>query len=171
MQRYNGTLPVTFIESGLQWYVLIPPSFPGPSSTISTNPDDSFRTYRDDNAWPPHQYIAIQALLSLPSNLTTSPLPTPPSNSSSYALIPSGQLNLAEDELPGQPIAPLSLGVNATKTGAGADINLVTVGGGSGNGSTVVNGGNATSGGGEGWRDVLVREVANRYVGSAFCSW
>ncbi|EIM86201.1 glycoside hydrolase [Stereum hirsutum FP-91666 SS1] len=138
MQRYNGTLPVTFIESGLQW---------------------------DDNAWPPHQYIAIQALLSLPSNLTTSPLPTPPTNASSYALIPSGQLSIAEDELPGQPIAPLSSGVNATKVGPGADINLL----GGGNGSTVLNGGSAA--GGEGWRDMLVREVANRYVGSAFCSW
>lgn len=68
--------------------------------------------------------------------------------------------------MPGQPIAPLSSGVNATKVGPGADINLV----GGGNGSTVLNGGNST-GGEEGWRDVLVREVANRYVGSAFCSW
>jgi alpha,alpha-trehalase len=34
---------------------------------------------------------------------------------------------------------------------------------------TVFNGGNATSG--EGWAFALQRELANRYMASAFCSW
>ena len=36
MNRYNGSLPVTFLETGLQWDA--------------------------PNAWPPHQYIALEAL-------------------------------------------------------------------------------------------------------------
>ncbi|ETW82190.1 glycoside hydrolase family 37 protein [Heterobasidion irregulare TC 32-1] len=75
LNRYNGTFPTTFLETGLQWDA--------------------------PNAWPPHQYIALEALRAM-------------------------------------------------------------------NG-TVVNGGNATEG--EGWRDVLARELANRYFSSAFCSW
>lgn len=132
LNRYNGTFPTTFLETGLQWDA--------------------------PNAWPPHQYIALEALRALPANLTTSTLPAAPGNGSTFALVPSGQLGLDESSLPGQL---LSLGKNATKTGSGADINRMN--------GTVVNGGNATEG--EGWRDVLARELANRYFSSAFCSW
>ncbi|KAH9831342.1 trehalase-domain-containing protein, partial [Rhodofomes roseus] len=133
MNRYNGSLPVTFLETGLQW--------------------DS------PNAWPPHQFIVLEALSALPSNLTSGALPTPASNESTYALVPAGQLGLAEDELPGQLLGA-GLG-NATRVGPGADISRLN--------GTVVNGGNATEG--EGWADVLKREVANRYFASALCSW
>ena len=48
-----------------------------------------------------------------------------------------------------------------TTTGPKADINRLN--------GTVLNGGNATSG--EGWAMTLQRELANRYLASAFCSW
>ncbi|EEB94678.1 hypothetical protein MPER_06469, partial [Moniliophthora perniciosa FA553] len=44
LNRYNGTYPSTFIETGSQW------DFP--------------------NAWPPHQYIILEALRNLPSDIT-----------------------------------------------------------------------------------------------------
>ena len=110
------------------------------------------------NAWPPHQFIVLEALRQLPSNITTSTLPLPPSNQSSFGLIPSGQIGLQEDQLPSQAITP---SVNNTKTGPGADLNRLN--------GTVVNGGNATNG--EGWARTLQRELANRYIASALCSW
>ncbi|TFK70552.1 glycoside hydrolase family 37 protein [Pluteus cervinus] len=136
MNRYNGTFPSTFVISGQQWDA--------------------------PNAWPPHQYIIIQALNQLPSNVTGGAIPTPPSGQSSFGLIPSGQLGLSEDQLPGQAVSVKNRQVvNATLTGPGADINTLS--------GTVVNGGNATSG--EGWGAALQRQMANRYITSAFCSW
>ena len=132
LRRYNGTYPTTFIESGLQWDA--------------------------PNAWPPHQYIALQALLGLSGNVSSGALPQPPSGQSAYALVPSGQLDVAENELPGQVAGN---GKNASSSGSGADINALN--------GTFVNGGNATTG--EGWRDALVRSLANRYFSSVFCSW
>ncbi|TFY66019.1 hypothetical protein EVG20_g5080 [Dentipellis fragilis] len=49
LNRYNGTFPTTSLKTGLQWDA----------------PD----------AWPPHQYIALQALAALPANITTNALP------------------------------------------------------------------------------------------------
>ncbi|KZT35404.1 glycoside hydrolase [Sistotremastrum suecicum HHB10207 ss-3] len=133
LNRYNGTFPVTFLTTGLQWDA--------------------------PNAWPPHQYIIVQALQSLPSNITSGAFPTPPSNQSTFALVPNGQIPLSETELPVQSIEG---GGNVTATsGPDVDINA-------GNG-TVFNGGNSTSG--EGWRDTMVRELTNRFMSSAFCSW
>jgi len=123
MNRYNGTLPTTFIETGLQWDM--------------------------PNAWPPHQYIALEALRNLPSNLTTNSIP----NGDSFSLIPSGQLGITKDQLPPQHIIG---GANVT-----SDINKFN--------GTVVNGGTVVSG--EGWSQALQRELANRYISSAFCSW
>ncbi|PCH40410.1 glycoside hydrolase family 37 protein [Wolfiporia cocos MD-104 SS10] len=133
LTRYNGSFPVTFLETGLQWDA--------------------------PNAWPPHQFIILEALEALPANVTTGSLPTPPSNASTYALVPAGQIGVAEGALPGQPI--LRMGANATKVGPAADINRLS--------GTVVNGGNATEG--EGWAHALQRELANRYFASALCSW
>ena len=45
LRRYNGTYLTTFVESGLLWDA--------------------------PNAWPPHQYIALQALRALPSNVSS----------------------------------------------------------------------------------------------------
>lgn len=132
LRRYNGTYPTTFIESGLQWDA--------------------------PNAWPPHQYIALQALLGLPSNVSSGAIPQPLSGQSAYALVPSGQLDVAENALPGQFIAN---GKNSSSTGSSADINALN--------GTFVNGGNAAAG--ESWRDALARGLANRYFTSAFCSW
>ena len=126
MNRYNGTFPTTFIESGLQWDA--------------------------PNAWPPHQYIAIEALRAIPSNVSTQSVPT--SSSSTFALIPAGQLGLEENQLPGQP---LFAGGNSSDP----DMNALN--------GTVLNGGNATSG--ETWSVTLQREMVNRYVTSALCSW
>ncbi|EKM49811.1 glycoside hydrolase family 37 protein [Phanerochaete carnosa HHB-10118-sp] len=132
LNRYNGTMPPTFMESGLQWDA--------------------------PNAWPPHQHIIIEALKALPANVSSGALPTPGNNQSTFDLIPQGQLSLSEDQLPGQLVIGMG---NATKTGPGADINTLN--------GTVVNGGNATEG--EGWSQMLQRELANRYFASALCSW
>jgi alpha,alpha-trehalase len=130
LARYNGTLPVTFLSTGQQWDA--------------------------PNAWPPHQYIALEALRGLPANVTSMPWST--NGSSTFSLIPSGQLGVAESALPAQPLAP---GTNASMSGAAADVNLQN--------GTVANGGNATAG--EGWAAALQRALANRYVASALCSW
>ena len=115
--------------------------------------------YRDaPNAWPPHQFIVLEALRQLPSNISSGSLPLPSGNQSTFDLIPSGQIGLSEDQLPGQAITGT---VNNPKTGPGADLNKLD--------GTIVNGGNATSG--EGWAQTLQRELANRYIASAFCSW
>ena len=96
----------------------------------------------------------------MPSNLTTNALPTPGSGQSTYNLIPAGQLNFTEAQLPGQPYHD-DQSVNMTATGPGSDVNMLN--------GTVVNGGNATAG--EGWADTLKREMVNRYVTSVLCSW
>ena len=70
LRRYNGTYLTTFVESGLQWDA--------------------------PNAWPPHQYIALQALRALPSKVSSGAIPQPPSGESAFALVPSGQLGLQE---------------------------------------------------------------------------
>ena len=127
MDRYNGTFPTTFIETGLQWDL--------------------------PNAWPPHQYIALEALRNLPANLTTNALPQPGKGGNSFDLVPSGQLGITEDQLLPQHIRG---GGNVTE-----DINKLN--------GTVVNGGTATDG--EGWSHTLQRELANRYTAAAFCSW
>ncbi|KAI5118081.1 hypothetical protein M0805_009161 [Coniferiporia weirii] len=129
MNKFNGTLPTTYIATGQQWDA--------------------------PNAWPPHQFIAISALGNLPANITTTPVPKPPSGQSSFALIPAGQLGIEESALPGQPIAP---GVNAS---VGSDVSTLD--------GTVLNGGNATAN--ETWAVTLQREMANRYITSALCSW
>ena len=95
MNRYNGTFPATFIDTGFQWDA--------------------------PNTWPPHQYIILQALRALPANITTNPLPTPGEKKSSFDLIPSGQLGIKESDLPGQPVHS----GNATHTGPAADINAL----------------------------------------------
>ncbi|KAG6841026.1 hypothetical protein C0991_002574 [Blastosporella zonata] len=137
LNRYNGTFPSTFIETGLQWDA--------------------------PNTWPPHQYIALQALRALPSNLTSGAIPSPSSNQSTFNLIPNGQLGIAESQLPGQPLNTDAKGnvVNATTSGPSADINRLN--------GTVLNGGHATDA--EGWGNALQRQLANRYMASALCSW
>ncbi|KAJ3558853.1 hypothetical protein NP233_g11413 [Leucocoprinus birnbaumii] len=134
LNRYNGTYPTTFVDTGLQWDA--------------------------PNTWAPHQYIVLQALRALPANVSGGALPTPGQGNSTFNLIPSGQLGLAENQLPQQPRINSQAG-NFTSTGSGADVNTLN--------GTVVNGGNATDG--EGWSQRLQRELANRYITSAFCSW
>ena len=117
--------------------------------------------YRDaPNAWPPHQYIALEALRALPLNITSNPIPKPSSGQSTFSLIPSGQLGLTEEQLPSQILRGTQ---NATKTGSAADINAQP------SSFSVINGGNGTRG--EGWAHALERELANRYMTSALCSW
>jgi alpha,alpha-trehalase len=119
--------------------------------------------FRDcPNTWAPHQYIALQALRALPSNVSTGELPIPDSGKSSFDLIPSDQLGLAENQLPQQPKTNNAADGNFTNTGPDADINQIS--------GTVVNGGNTTDGAGS-WSRILQRELANRYITSAFCSW
>jgi alpha,alpha-trehalase len=132
LRRYNGTYPTSFVESGLQWDA--------------------------PNCWPPHQYIALQALRALPVNVSSGAIPQPPNEKSGFELVPSGQLGLRENDLPGQLIGN---GKNASSSGSRADINALN--------GTFVNGGSPTAG--EGWRDALARGLANRYFTSALCSW
>ncbi|KAJ7366222.1 trehalase [Mycena albidolilacea] len=136
LNRYNGTVPVTFIETGLQWDA--------------------------PNAWPPHQYVALQALRALPANVTTGALPTPAAGAGSFSLVPAGQLGVEEAALPVQALSGTS---NASTSGAAADVGARGAGAGGG----VVNGGNAT--GAAGWADALGVQLANRYVAGALCSW
>ena len=110
------------------------------------------------NAWPPHQHIIVEAFNALPANVTTGAIPTPSNGQSTFSLIPAGQLDLSEEQLPGQAVIG---GGNASKTGTAADINTLN--------GTIVNGGNATDG--EGWARALQRQLANRYFASALCSW
>ena len=126
MNKYNGTFPTTFLETGQQWDA--------------------------PNAWPPHQYIALGALANLPSNISTKPVST---DGNAFSLIPSGQLGMDESALPSQPLAA---GVNAS---VGQDVNRLE--------GTVVNGGNGSAD--ETWATTLPRELANRYITSALCSW
>ncbi|TFY78486.1 hypothetical protein EWM64_g5528 [Hericium alpestre] len=70
LRRYNGTYPTTFVESGLQWDA--------------------------PNAWPPHQYILLDALRALPANISAAPLPAPPGSQSGFALVPAGQMGMDE---------------------------------------------------------------------------
>ncbi|KAJ7683028.1 Six-hairpin glycosidase-like protein [Mycena rosella] len=110
LNRYHGTLPVSFIESGLQWDA--------------------------PNTWPPHQYIALQALRALPPNVTAAVIPAAVIGHGSFSLVPAGQLGVSEAALPLRNLDAAS--------GPAADVSR-------GNG-TVVNGGNTTSGG---WAAVL----------------
>ncbi|KAI6106841.1 Six-hairpin glycosidase-like protein [Pisolithus thermaeus] len=111
MNKYNGTVPTTFVDwAGQQWDA--------------------------PNTWAPHQYIILEALNALPPNLTTNALPTLGSGQSTYALVPSGQLNLTESQLPGQPLRGAQASQNMTATGPGSDINTLN--------GTVVNGGNSS---------------------------
>ncbi|THU99809.1 glycoside hydrolase [Dendrothele bispora CBS 962.96] len=112
MERWNGTFPSSFVDTGLQWDA--------------------------PNAWPPHQYIILSALRALPTNITSSPpISASNSSSSSFSLVPTDQLGLTESELPGQPLAPNQ---NSSTSGSAADINFVK--GPTDNQMTVVNGGN-----------------------------
>jgi alpha,alpha-trehalase len=110
------------------------------------------------NAWPPHQHIALAALANLPANISNASLPLPGANQNTFSLVPTGQLGLEESELPAQP---LHANMNASTSGPSADINSLN--------GTVLNGGNSTEG--EGWTAKLQRELANRYIASALCSW
>ncbi|KAG6815928.1 hypothetical protein H0H87_010115 [Tephrocybe sp. NHM501043] len=132
LNRYNGTFPSTFIDSGLQWDA--------------------------PNTWPPHQYIALQALRALPSNVTSGAAPTPSGNQSTFNLVPNGQLGIEESQLPVQPLYTDANGkvINGTTLGPSSDVSRLN--------GTVVNGGNATDG--EGWGNALQRELANRYMAS-----
>ncbi|KAJ7205259.1 trehalase [Mycena pura] len=132
LNRYNGTMPVTFIDTGLQWDA--------------------------PNAWPPHQYIALQALRALPANVTRGALPTPAAGQGTFSLVPAGQLGVAEAALPVQNIDART---NASASGAAADLNAMN--------GTVFNGGNATAG--AGWAEALGNQLANRYFASVVCSW
>ncbi|KAH7337166.1 trehalase [Rhizoctonia solani] len=105
------------------------------------------------NSWPPHVYIVLEALNNIPKKLNKKKLPQVNSTVTSFDLVPEGQLGLSEDQLPKQT---LDLGGYAA-----TDIN--------GGNNTVINGGTATKN--EKWRDALTRQLANRYISAAFCSW
>ena len=84
----------------------------------------------------------LQALKPLPTNVSKDAPPTPSSNQSTFNLIPSGQLGIAESALPGQPIQS---GSNSTLTGPSTDLNTANW--------MVANGGTAVAG--EGWSQAL----------------
>lgn len=91
MRKFNGTIPATFITTGLQW------DFP--------------------NAWPPHIYFALEALENVPANVSDVAIPTPQDNNS-WNLLPANQLGLTQDQLPlqttdGSNTAPVGSDINA----------------------------------------------------------
>ncbi|QRV92208.1 trehalase [Ceratobasidium sp. AG-Ba] len=105
------------------------------------------------NSWPPHIYIILEALAGVPKSVVKRGPPRISSTNTSYSLIPEGQLGLSQDRLPQQTF---DLGGTAP-----ADVNARN--------GTVYNGGVPAKN--EKWRDALIRELANRYVSAAFCSW
>lgn len=128
MARYNGTYPATWASTGQQWDA--------------------------PNAWPPHQYLVLEALHNLPSNVSSGALPAPADGKNSLSLIPAGQIGTDDADLPVQILAG---GAKASQE----DISVVN--------GTVVNGGRPSEG--EGWAAALERQLANRYFASALCSW
>ncbi|KAF8546600.1 hypothetical protein OG21DRAFT_1527722 [Imleria badia] len=106
------------------------------------------------------QYILTSALEALPSNLKTNALRAPDSGQSTYDLVPSGQLNFTEAQLPRQPYHD-NENANVIATSPSVDINRLN--------GTVVNGGNATAE--EGWAATLKREMADsEYVSAGFAN-
>ncbi|PVF98538.1 trehalase-domain-containing protein [Serendipita vermifera] len=91
MRKFNGTIPATFVNTGLQW------DFP--------------------NAWPPHIYFALEALANVPKDVASGPVPSAP-NDNSWNLLPPNHLGLTEDQLPlqtteGNSTAPRGTDLNA----------------------------------------------------------
>lgn len=140
IDRFNGTLPASLVTTSQQWDFA--------------------------NAWPPHTYIALEALRNVPDILGAGAQLA--AENGSFALIPmhngTNQLGQTQDSLPVQGLEnqPGSA-INETLAGA-TDPNNAAV-----ELKPALNTGNTTSG--ESWRDELVRELANRYVASALCSW
>ena len=133
--------------------------------------------YRDaPNAWPPHQYIILQALRTLPPTVTeTLRFPKPSNSQSSFAFIPPRQLGLTEIELPGQPMGydtENNVVIIAPRSGTYADLNQFVNGS---MDSASVYGINVNNGGHpeavENWSTIMQRELANRYFTSVMCSW
>merc|ERR1712176_1699292 len=95
IDRFNGTIPASLVATGQQWDFA--------------------------NAWPPHTYIALEALRNLPDSLSAGP--QLPAENGTFALIPmtngTNQLGQTEDSLPIQPIEhqPGSM-INETQAGA-----------------------------------------------------
>lgn len=140
IDRYNGTIPASLVATGQQWDFA--------------------------NAWPPHTYIALEALRNLPDSLAAGP--QLPAENGTFSLIPmvngTNQLGQSLDTLP----------IEGIENEPGSALNKTLAGATDPNNSTqelnpLLNVGNSTTG--ESWRDELVRELANRYVASALCSW
>ncbi|KAJ7786712.1 glycoside hydrolase family 37 protein [Mycena olivaceomarginata] len=126
------------------WSGIIPPEVSRARRTPSA------RSRRDaPNAWPPHQYVALQALRALPANVTVA-LPTPAAGAGAFSLVPRA-IGVDEAAL---PVQALSASSNASTAGARRTSARAARG--------VVNGGNAT--GAAGWADALGVQLANRYV-------
>lgn len=140
IDRFNGTIPASLVTTGQQWDFA--------------------------NAWPPHTYIALEALRNVPDILAQGQQLS--AENGTYDLIPSSngtnQLGQTQTTLPIQPLEnePGSM-INETAAGAtnSSDPSVEI--------DPPLNVGNYTSG--ENWRDELLRELANRYVASALCSW
>lgn len=141
IDRYNGTIATTLLPTMQQW--------------------DS------PNAWAPLTFIAVEALANVPRSLGgTRPSPAP---KGSFALVPKGQLGLPESQLPIQLITGTNdsipyAGVGKTEADDGSR-ELVPPHN-VGNATTA-----QTTAKGEGWSDALLRELVNRYMASALCSW
>ncbi|CAO1638787.1 unnamed protein product [Sympodiomycopsis kandeliae] len=145
LDRYNGSLPTTLIETGQQW------DYP--------------------NVWAPHTFTAIAALRQLPNDLASGALKAAPDGS--FELVPTSkegnvtQLGFASAaDLPKQTFA----GSNDTYVSDLGDVGKTSAQNGSDYEQPLINTGNAAASN-ETWRDALVRRLANRFVSSAMCSW
>jgi len=124
--NYNGSIPVSLLETGQQW--------------------DS------PNVWPPHIYVAVAALRSLPDNITSGSFDSFAAESIAYDYLPTNHFALAQSELPEQPL----LGVESQ--------NASVV-------RTFDEHGNLGNLTGLGWAEGLATAIANRYTSAAYCSW
>ncbi|KAG0150475.1 hypothetical protein CROQUDRAFT_38208 [Cronartium quercuum f. sp. fusiforme G11] len=82
--RYDGSIPASLIETGLQWARIHFLDFP--------------------NVWPPQVYIVLQAYKNLPKNLTNDNLESFTKKANQFDFIPLNHFGInQEDELPKQP--------------------------------------------------------------------
>ncbi|KAH8924625.1 glycoside hydrolase family 37 protein [Atractiella rhizophila] len=125
LSRYNGSLPTTLLDTGLQW---------------------------DFQDWPPHAYIYAQAVANIPKNLSESSFESWSADVNDFSVLPSNVFGVDEADLPPAPI-----------DGTDSSFAEVRPWGQSGNVAVL----NETVS----WKDGLLLSMAQRYIGSAFCSW
>lgn len=113
-----------------------------------------YATNKHIKVWPPHVSIIMQAVKSIPDNISNSAFQDFSTKVANFTNLPLNQLIANESDLPPQTI----LGDSNKNITSSPNIGYLG------------NVGNIT-GTTLGWRDGLLQALANRYISSAFCSW